>query len=55
MVTELLGIGIIAGEEMGELWRWIGKTWELNLAIKTAFAKSAIVHRRYAKALIPPM
>ena len=39
MVTKLLGIGIIAGEEMGELWRWIGKTWELNLAIHAAFAK----------------
>ena len=34
MVTELLGIGIVAGEEMGELWRWIGKTWKLDFAIQ---------------------
>ena len=55
MVTELLGIGIVAGEKMGELWRWIGKTWELNLAIHAAFAKPGIVHPRYTKTLIPPM
>ena len=52
---EILGIGIIAGEKMGELGRRIDKMGELNLAINAAFAKPGIVYRRYTKALFPPM
>ena len=55
MITEILGIGIVAGEEMGELWRWIGKAWKLDFAIQATFAKHNMVSGRPAEMLVPPM
>ena len=55
MVTKLLGIGIIAGEEVGELWRWIGKAWKLDFAIQATFAEHDMVSGRPAETLIPSM
>ena len=49
---EILGIGIVAGEKLGMLWRWISKMQKLDFAIQAAFAKLGIVYDRLAEMLI---